>query len=131
MKRVSFKCPVCGELITTYVKVEEDLQEFCLIHRDHVAKIYIDREGFVRRGWPIATIKVETPHLTDELQAPPQVTSPASTLHAVEEAPDIAVFIGEGRAVAFVGNEIIQFEAEELGVAVLMAEKIARDLKNR
>lgn len=98
-------CPVCRRSVVVEVPRVSSLTEFSVTHGDHAFKIYVDEEGFVRRAWPVAWLK------------------------AVDEArrlEEFVVAVGRGQAAVFTidGEKVAEFEAEELGVALMNVEKI-------
>ncbi|MGB9705248.1 MAG: hypothetical protein ACPL3C_07350 [Pyrobaculum sp.] len=105
MVRVVVKCPICSEEVVVEAEVRRDFEEFCVVHNEHVFKLYLDREGFPRRVSPVAAARV------------------------VGEVEELAVFIGGGKAVVISRGEVVIFDAEEIGVAIEMAEKLTNKNK--
>jgi len=102
-------CPVCRRSVEVEVPRVSALTEFFVTHGDHAFKMYVDEEGFVRRAWPVVWLKA--------------VEVGGGEARHFEE---FVVAVGEGQAAVFTidGGKIAEFEAEELGAALMNVEKI-------
>jgi len=102
-------CPVCRRSVEVEVPRVSALTEFFVTHGDHAFKMYVDEEGFVRRAWPVSWLKA--------------VETGGGEARRLEE---FVVAVGGGRAAVFTldGEKIAEFEAEELGAALMNVEKI-------
>jgi len=103
-------CPVCRRSVEVEVPRVTALTEFFVTHGDHAFKMYVDEEGFVRRAWPVSWLKAV------------DVGGGGGTRRLEE----FVVAVGGGRAAVFTigGEKIAEFEAEELGAALMNVEKI-------
>jgi len=106
---VRVTCPVCRKSVEVEVPRVSALTEFFVTHGDHAFKMYVDEEGFVRRAWPVVWLKA--------------VDVGGGGTRRFEE---FVVALGGGRAAVFTidGEKIAEFEAEELGAALINMEKI-------
>jgi hypothetical protein len=64
-----FRCPVCGKELNIQLKTEKEpvggLHEAVVQHEDHLVKIYVDANGFVRRAFPVEHfVRVDPPLYT-------------------------------------------------------------------
>jgi len=102
-------CPVCRRSVEVEVPRVSALTEFFVTHGDHAFKMYVDEEGFVRRAWPVVWLKA--------------VEAVGGGARRLEE---FVVAVGGGQAAVFTidGEKVAEFEAKELGTALMNVEKI-------
>lgn len=51
-------CPVCKRQVRVEWPTDKgDFEEFVVIHGDHAFKAFVDKEGFLRRAWPVRLLQ--------------------------------------------------------------------------
>ncbi|ACB40651.1 hypothetical protein [Pyrobaculum neutrophilum] len=53
----TFRCPICGREVKIELRIDKEpvggLHEVLVQHESHYVKVYIDRQGVVRRAFPV------------------------------------------------------------------------------
>lgn len=69
-------CPVCKRQIRVEWPQDRGVfEEFIVMHGDHVFKAYVDKEGFLRRAWPVRLLHATDAEVSDaaRLRGPSKV----------------------------------------------------------